>query len=61
MKMYAVYKGDKFIDCGTIGELSRKLGISRDTLKWYTYPAYKKRTEGKENTIVVVTFNYEEE
>ena len=32
---YAVYRGDQFIDLGTIDYLSEKLGISKKVLWWY--------------------------
>lgn len=46
---YAVYKGDLFIDLGTIEYLSKKLSIKPDTLKFMTYPSYYKRLQ-KRNT-----------
>lgn len=42
---YAVYQGDTFIDLGTIQELSERLGVKCDTLKFMTYPSYQKRLE----------------
>ena len=42
---YAVYQGDTFIDLGTIQELSERMGVKPDTLKFMTYPSYHKRLE----------------
>lgn len=40
---YAVYKGDKFIDLGTADYLANKLGVSVETIRFRSTPAYKKR------------------
>ena len=40
---YAVYKGDKFIDLGTTDYLANKLGVSVETIRFLSKPAYKKR------------------
>lgn len=50
MKEYALYKGDDFITLGTIKEISKETGIKEATLKWYTYPTYKKRLEQRKST-----------
>ena len=31
---YALYKGENFIDIGKVGELSKRYGISINTLYW---------------------------
>lgn len=54
MNIYAIYKGDKFIDLGTIKELSKKHNISEKTLYFYTMPSYKKRLNYKSNRIIVI-------
>lgn len=43
MKEYALYKGERFITCGTIKEISDELGISEQTVKFYGTNASKKR------------------
>ena len=46
---YALYKGDNFVDIGTISELSERYNISEKTLRWYSTPCYKKKLENKKN------------
>jgi hypothetical protein len=46
---YALYKGDQFIDLGTITELSERLNIKEQTLWFYTSKIYKERAS-KHNT-----------
>lgn len=43
MMEYALYKGEKFITCGTIKEISDELGISEQTVKFYGTNVSKKR------------------
>lgn len=40
---YALYKGDKFIDLGTIDYLAKKYHKKKETLKYLTYPSTHKR------------------
>lgn len=52
--VYALYKGDRFIDLGTTKELSERTGISPTTLRWYTSPAnMKRRGEASDARIVI--------
>ncbi len=44
MKIYALYKGDKLLDIGTIDYLAKKFQIKRKTLLFYQTPTQKKRT-----------------
>lgn len=39
---YALYKGDTFITCGTLKEISVETGIAIVTLVSYASPSYKK-------------------
>lgn len=54
MNTYAIYKGDEFIDLGTIKELSKKHNISEKTLYYYTMPSYKKRSNYYKNNRIIV-------
>ena len=47
-KIYAMYKGDKFIDLGTKEYLAYKLGVKPYTIYLYTTPTYKKRVKDQE-------------
>ncbi|WP_302612752.1 hypothetical protein [uncultured Mitsuokella sp.] len=42
--IYALYKGEQNLADGTLAEISRKTGKT-NTLKWMTYPSYKKRLQ----------------
>ena len=42
---YAVYKGDEFICVGTAKECADHMGVSDKTIRYMSYPAYKKRME----------------
>lgn len=43
MKLYALYKGDNFIDLGTKQYLANLLGVSEKTIYFYSSNVYKKR------------------
>lgn len=53
-RVYAVYKGDEFIDLGTKEELAKKLGCKPESIAFMTTPCYKKRIKGKENRLTVI-------
>ena len=46
-KTYAIYKGDTFVDLGTVAYLSKKYGISEETIRFYASPVYRRRLEAK--------------
>ena len=46
---YALYKGDKLLEIGTIKELSEKLDVKEKTLRFYATPSYYKRAEKSKN------------
>lgn len=43
MSDYALYHGEKFIDLGTIDFLANKFNFKKSTLRFYSYPANRKR------------------
>lgn len=45
--VYAIYKGDAFIDVGTVYELSGRTGMSVSLIRWYASPCWMKRSGGK--------------
>lgn len=55
-KVYAVYKGDMFIDLGTKEYLAKKLNINPKTILFYTRPTYLKRVQqrGTKKPIIVI-------
>ena len=61
---YAVYKGEDLLCIGTVDECAEHMGVKPDTIKWYTYPTYKKRVEKRKrakNYIAVVKLDDEED
>lgn len=44
LKDYALYKGDEFVDLGTIKYLSKKYHIPEKTLRYYGMPRWKKQS-----------------
>jgi hypothetical protein len=57
---YAIYKGDRFIDLGTIKELSERLGIKTNTLWFYTSNAYKERLKKRVSDKATIIIKIEE-
>ena len=45
-QLFALYKGDEFIDVGTARELSGKHGISTKSIYWMASPSNQKRDRG---------------
>lgn len=59
MKLYALYKGDDFIDIGTSKELAKKIGVSMNTIWFYASEKWKERS--KCESWVLVDLDEEEE
>ena len=64
-KVFAVYRGDTFIDVGTLKELSPRLRAKESTIRYYTSQAYRnklaKRNNGQYDTQLVAISFYEDE
>lgn len=45
---YALYKGDEFIDLGTIEEIAKRLKVAPRTVRYFSTSAYKRK--GKDDT-----------
>lgn len=43
--LYALYRGDEFIDIGTRYELAEMIGVTPQTISFYASPTYQKRTK----------------
>ena len=54
-KIYALYKGDVFIDLGTKDYLAKLLGVTKKTISFYMSPTYQKRNNYK-GWVVVKTW-----
>lgn len=52
-KYYALYKGDKFLDIGTLEELASLLDVKKRTINFYSTPTYIKRNAKGNNYVVV--------
>ena len=46
MTEYAMYKGDRFIDLGTLSYLAQKYHKRADSLKFLSYPAAHRKNRG---------------
>jgi hypothetical protein len=60
-RIFAVYKGDKYIMDGTLQEIADARGITLSSAKFMTYPSYKKRiakrlAKNPEAKCVVLTY-----
>lgn len=42
-QVYALYRGDEFIDVGSAAELAERHGIKPETIRWMSTPSYHKR------------------
>lgn len=51
--LYAIYKGDTFIDVGTAKELARSQGIKIETVRFYASGASKRRAGTSTNRLEV--------
>ena len=61
---YAVYKGEDILCIGTVEECAEHMGVTPETIKWYTYPTYHKRVAKRKrarNYISVVKFDDDDE
>lgn len=56
--MYALYKGDTFIELGTKEELAQVLGVKQQTISFYMSPVHYKISKG--NGYVVIRIEEEE-
>lgn len=59
--IYALYKGDKFIDLGTKEYLAEKLNVTPETIYYYTTPAYRKRIKDYNKRLFVIKIEDDQE
>lgn len=55
-RIYALYKGDNFLDLGTKEYLANLLGVKEETIKFYGTPSYLKRGKNDYPNRYVTTF-----
>jgi hypothetical protein len=44
-RLYAIYRGDTFIDLGTVRELAERLKFNEDTIRHMATPTHFRRTK----------------
>lgn len=49
MKMYALYRGEELLASGTMYQIAKAVGVKFETIKYYSSPAYRRRTESRKN------------
>ena len=54
MNIYALYKGDEFIDMGTKDYLAKLLNVKVRTILFYSTPTYLKRNNGNGWVVIKV-------
>ena len=57
---HAVYRGDEFVDLGTLEELSQRLNMTRKFLQWLKSPTAHKRINGDRNGLIVIKIEEDE-
>ena len=52
--IYALYKGDTFINLGTVKELAKFMNVSEATIRFYITKVYKERRKDSNNSYIVI-------
>lgn len=61
MTEYTVYKGDEFQFIGTVKECAARMGVSTETVKYYTKPAYKRKLEKRKSSNALIVIKVEDD
>lgn len=61
MKLYALYKGDDFVDIGTSKELAKIMGVKMNTIWFYASNEWKKRSNNESWVLVEIKEDEEDE
>lgn len=61
MRLYALYKGDTFIDIGTYEELANKIGVSINTIRFYATKTWKKKSNCEGYIVISVEEDKEDD
>lgn len=59
--VFALYKGDEFIDVGTLREISTRQHLTVSTLRYLATNAYRRRLKDVENSKVLVRLDIKED
>lgn len=57
--IYAVYRGDTFIDVGTLDEICFRMKWTKETLKFYCSASYHRRIAAKYG-VKIAAYRYED-
>lgn len=60
IRIFALYKGDEFIAVGTLQEISESTGKSIKSLKYMTFPYYKKKIKNSNNASMLYLLEEDE-
>lgn len=61
-KIYALYKGDQFLDIGTSEYLGKLLNVNPRTIEFYSMPSYIKRAKLKyDNRLIATPIGFEKD
>ena len=58
--LFALYRGDEFVDVGTRKELAARLGVTASYIQYMSTPVYRERIRGHEDTRLMA-YRVEEE
>ena len=53
-QIYALYRGDEFINLGTIEELAKYENVKPKTIRYFQTPCYKKKFKEDKNRRVLI-------
>ena len=59
--VFALYKGDTFVDVGTYAELAARTGIKIETLRFYATAMHRKRLKNPEKGLIAVRLEEEDD
>ena len=59
--VFALYKGDTFVDVGTYAELAARTGIKEESLRFYATSVHRKRLKNPDKGLIVVRLEEEDD
>lgn len=60
-KIFALYKGDEFIDVGTVKELAKKRNVKPESIRYLSTPAYERKIANRKNSKALIAIKMEDE
>lgn len=55
---YAIYRGDRFLTCGTIDEIAKELKLSPWTVRCFGTPSYTKTARPYDKQYFLINLHY---